>query len=97
MTLVHIVSTAERLNPIAELSATRITLRGKAKVHKSADSGGSVVHCARRCSQVRGIPTKVVGPLVGTVGVDRCAAIGSDVYWDHVPVVIWLIEMFRSP
>ena len=72
MTLVHITFTTGRLNPIAELSATRITLRGKAKVHKSADSGGSVVRCARRCSQVRGIPTKVVGPLVGTVKVDRC-------------------------
>jgi len=31
------------------LSATRIKLRGKAKAHKPADSGGSVVRCARRC------------------------------------------------
>jgi len=49
MTLVHIVSNRRATKPDHWISATRIKLRGRTKAHKPADSGGSVVRCARRC------------------------------------------------
>ena len=47
----HLDDMPRATKPDRWTSATRIKLRGKAKVHKPADSGGSVVRCARRCSQ----------------------------------------------
>jgi hypothetical protein len=63
------------------LSATRTTLRGEAKTHKPADSGGVVVRCARRCSHLV-IPHAGRYRLSGLSKLTGVSSRGFVIHWD---------------